>query len=114
MPAVITHPPEAGAYKYVLRRYDFDHSYPLIHQTYEEVCHSRSILFKGRQSCTIFIKTLNCRDLALKEGWKDETHEWFAFLEERTDEPAPAPKVKPPAVEKEDPKPAPAKTKSKK
>lgn len=112
MPAVKMQPPERGTYKYVLRRYDFNHNYPLLEQGYDEAQHSRSIDFRGRRSCTLFVRGKNLRELATRSGWKDESEIWFMDLEGRSDEEAPAPPPPPkPVVKKAAPVPAPKKGK---
>lgn len=96
MPAVEVGPAKPGTYRFVLRRYDYDPQFPLPFNGYDEVKQPRDVTFQGRRGLTIFLAQPHSRDLATKEGWLDETQDWFAGLEAdarvaaaEADEPAP-------------------------
>lgn len=71
MPAVSSVVPDS--FKFVMRRYDRNHSLALRFVCYGENTVSRAINLDGIIAPTLFLNTEPARDRAKKLGWKDET-----------------------------------------
>lgn len=80
VPAVLMEAPPRQSFRFVLRRYDFDHDFPLVENTYDESCASRSIEIDGVRAATMFVATEPFRERYTKLGWLDETARYDAWV----------------------------------
>ena len=69
--------------KYVLRRYDKDPKLPWLFVGYTEQVTSVCYEMDGKRAATLFLRSRNSRDRALKLGWKDETNRYNAIMQEK-------------------------------
>jgi hypothetical protein len=83
MPAIDSDITPKHAYRFVLRRYDKAANRSILVQGYAESTHSKAITLNGVTAQTIFVRTKELRDRAMKAkfgAWRDETAEWFRYL----------------------------------
>ena len=81
-PLKIDQPPDPGAYRYVLRRYDWHPNSPRRFEMFDLESHqSQRIPLNGIVAHTLFIRTEPARLRLIKLGWSDDTERWQRALE---------------------------------
>ena len=66
---------------FVLRRYDSIPRTGNLFCSYEEVVNTTVTNYNNKLATTLFLNTVTARDLALKQGWQDESEEYNKHLE---------------------------------
>ena len=86
MSALLETPPDATAYRYVVRRHDKDADHgdaqPIAFATYTEATDSRAIEIDGVVAHTLFLASDEAFQRAVRLGWQDCTAEWMQKLED--------------------------------